>query len=451
MDGARSPAVVSDPPPSPSPSTLPRDILMEILKRLRAKTLMKFKCVSKDWFNLIRDSSFAESHLNHARTRPDSSHLLFAFFSIDDQIHTIYPTNENLSLTSQLPSHTFDEDFQPCSNVINGLICVCSIRSTQPRIWVLNLTTKEKKPLPHPTLAAATTYSIPNFCLSIFYLGFDSVSNQYKILHHYKQAYEVLTLGTETWRPVPGNPTAEMNLLKAREGFIYQGMGHEGVASINGRIYIRNLGAEVMSFFDLKDEKFGEVDFPESMEGVCRYTADLIDFGGRLAIVVGKYEIVRQLRIWILEDEDNNWVEKRLTLPKRNNLYVEFIGVIGNDKVMQALERAEGRALLQWKETLSNTDGVLDSWSLSNLKNICNWTGITCNNVMYVSKMNLSGYNFNLTAGRIANPHSGSIQSDPMIELFWRRCFWDWWLCFDGCWWCKSVLPHTFLLPFFHD
>nr|GMC85504.1 probable leucine-rich repeat receptor-like protein kinase At1g35710 [Ipomoea batatas] len=64
---------------------------------------------------------------------------------------------------------------------------------------------------------------------------------------------------------------------------------------------------------------------------------------------------------------------------------------------MQALERAEGRALLQWKETLSNTDGVLDSWSLSNFKNICNWTGITCNTAMYVSKMNLSGYNFNLT------------------------------------------------------
>nr|GLL23764.1 receptor like protein 30-like isoform X2 [Ipomoea trifida] len=63
---------------------------------------------------------------------------------------------------------------------------------------------------------------------------------------------------------------------------------------------------------------------------------------------------------------------------------------------MQALERAEGRALLQWKETLSYTDGVLDSWSLSNLKNICNWTGITCNTAMYVSKMNLSGYDSDL-------------------------------------------------------
>ncbi|XP_019165481.1 PREDICTED: probably inactive leucine-rich repeat receptor-like protein kinase At2g25790 isoform X4 [Ipomoea nil] len=67
---------------------------------------------------------------------------------------------------------------------------------------------------------------------------------------------------------------------------------------------------------------------------------------------------------------------------------------------MPSFESAEGRALLQWKQTLSNTHGVLDSWSLSNLKNICNWTGIACNTAAtpsYVSKINLSSYNFNLT------------------------------------------------------
>ncbi|XP_019165144.1 PREDICTED: putative F-box protein At1g32420 [Ipomoea nil] len=337
MDGGRLAAVVSDPPPSPS--NFPRDILVEILKRLPAKTLMKFKCVSKDWFNLIRDPSMAESHFNHARTRPDASHLLFAFFAMDNQIQTIFPTNKNLFLSSQLPSHIFDEDFQPCSNVVNGLVCVCSVRSMQPRVWVLNLTTTEKKALPlPPSLAAKNYYCVPNFCRSIFYLGFDSdpVSNKYKILHNYNEAYEVLTLGTQTWRQVRGNPAADIGIsLNGREGFIFQGIGHEGMASINGRIYIKNLKEEVISFFDLKEEKFGEVDFPESIEGVNRYT-DLADFGGKLAVVVGKHEIVRQLRIWILEDYDNNyWVEKRLTLPNYNNhLYVEFMGVIDNDKVI---------------------------------------------------------------------------------------------------------------------
>nr|GMD45975.1 receptor-like protein 12 [Ipomoea batatas] len=46
-----------------------------------------------------------------------------------------------------------------------------------------------------------------------------------------------------------------------------------------------------------------------------------------------------------------------------------------------ASERTEGRALLKWKNTLSNAH-VLHSWSIANLDNICwNWTGINCNNV----------------------------------------------------------------------
>nr|GMD45978.1 receptor like protein 30-like [Ipomoea batatas] len=48
---------------------------------------------------------------------------------------------------------------------------------------------------------------------------------------------------------------------------------------------------------------------------------------------------------------------------------------------LDASERTEGRALLKWKNTLSNAH-VLHSWSIANLDNICwNWTGINCNNV----------------------------------------------------------------------
>nr|GMC89602.1 receptor-like protein 12 [Ipomoea batatas] len=73
--------------------------------------------------------------------------------------------------------------------------------------------------------------------------------------------------------------------------------------------------------------------------------------------------------------------------------------------MQEALESVEGRALLQWKKTLFDTDGVLDSWSHSNLKNLCNnWTGITCNATTattYVSEINVRDYSNRLTA--IAN------------------------------------------------
>ncbi|XP_031099903.1 leucine-rich repeat receptor-like serine/threonine-protein kinase BAM2 [Ipomoea triloba] len=54
----------------------------------------------------------------------------------------------------------------------------------------------------------------------------------------------------------------------------------------------------------------------------------------------------------------------------------------------------EAEALLKWKSSLSVFEGFsfpLDSWSLSNLRNMCNWTGIVCNagGVAIVSEINL--------------------------------------------------------------
>nr|GLL16687.1 receptor-like protein 12 [Ipomoea trifida] len=53
--------------------------------------------------------------------------------------------------------------------------------------------------------------------------------------------------------------------------------------------------------------------------------------------------------------------------------------------------QAEAEALLKWKSNMSlPSSSSLNSWSLSNLKNICNWTGIACNGGGAVSEINLS-------------------------------------------------------------
>ncbi|XP_063946265.1 receptor-like protein 36 [Daucus carota subsp. sativus] len=51
--------------------------------------------------------------------------------------------------------------------------------------------------------------------------------------------------------------------------------------------------------------------------------------------------------------------------------------------------RREGEALVKWKNSLAPSS-FLDSWSLSDLDNLCNWTGITCNSASSVSQINLS-------------------------------------------------------------
>nr|GLL30766.1 receptor-like protein 12 [Ipomoea trifida] len=59
--------------------------------------------------------------------------------------------------------------------------------------------------------------------------------------------------------------------------------------------------------------------------------------------------------------------------------------------------RKEAEALLKWKSGLSMCNGFsfpLDSWSLSNLRNLCNWRGIVCNlGGSAVSEINLPDAN----------------------------------------------------------
>ena len=50
--------------------------------------------------------------------------------------------------------------------------------------------------------------------------------------------------------------------------------------------------------------------------------------------------------------------------------------------------RREGEALVKWKNSLAPSS-FLDSWSLTHLDNLCNWTGITCNSAGSVSDINL--------------------------------------------------------------
>lgn len=46
---------------------LPLDIIFDILSRLPVRSLMRFKCVSKDWLSLIGDPSFVDAHLQIAK------------------------------------------------------------------------------------------------------------------------------------------------------------------------------------------------------------------------------------------------------------------------------------------------------------------------------------------------------------------------------------------------
>ncbi|XP_028798184.1 putative F-box/LRR-repeat/kelch-repeat protein At1g11620 [Neltuma alba] len=57
------------------PPFLPEEIMRNILKRLPVKSLIRFRCVRKDWKYLLKTPSFINDHLRHSRHQNPS--LLF--------------------------------------------------------------------------------------------------------------------------------------------------------------------------------------------------------------------------------------------------------------------------------------------------------------------------------------------------------------------------------------
>ena len=67
-------------------------------------------------------------------------------------------------------------------------------------------------------------------------------------------------------------------------------------------------------------------------------------------------------------------------------LFLVFISIL--PLYITSSPTTEGEALVKWKDTLFNFSS-LHSWSLNNLSNLCNWTGITCNTAGTVSELDI--------------------------------------------------------------
>lgn len=105
---------------------LTEDIIEEILIRLPASSLLRFRSVSKQWRNLLSSPNFILAHLQHASQRL----LLFS--------------DRELSAPLRLQSNIFDEAWSPSSSgyraddlfaSCNGLLCFneeSSLRSATP-------------------------------------------------------------------------------------------------------------------------------------------------------------------------------------------------------------------------------------------------------------------------------------------------------------------------------
>ncbi|KAM3377927.1 F-box/kelch-repeat protein [Capsicum galapagoense] len=218
------------------------EILMDILKRLPVRSLLRFKCVSKYWNTLISDPYFKVEQLSHAK-HDKNSHKLLTYEFCPKGISPI-------SI--------------PCAWVLHcccdGLVTI-EVNYVVPDkrciLLLWNPSTGESTVLPDPE-----SRKVEYRCLG---LGYDSTIGDYKILNIDDDVpSQILALKDGCWRNIDKHPLATWNLL---DDTPFLPMVHEAfhwIVAIGEYDVIEDRKFSLVSF-RISNEVYGEIPLPEQI------------------------------------------------------------------------------------------------------------------------------------------------------------------------------------------
>ncbi|KAF3583833.1 hypothetical protein F2Q69_00025711 [Brassica cretica] len=275
---------------------IPLDVTREILLRLPAKSLVRFRCVSKLWSSLTTEPDFIKSFTTFSSSRP---RLLLSFgkkptrlfFSLPQ--HEI-PDDKCLSQNDDVSSNYVDlPENYGCTSTFESVHGLISFNEQCNHIVVWNPSISQHVTIPKPD----DSRHGPR------YLGYDPFGDTYKLLciphaaEHRDYGPWVLTLGAEeSWRIIEGGTPKHYGLTvswKCISGVMY----YEAYTDINGYMEIRT----IMSF-NVRFETFKPINFPCCADYFGEHY--LLSYNGRLALVCSL-----DTKLWILEDEkEEKWV-----------------------------------------------------------------------------------------------------------------------------------------------
>ncbi|KAH7864271.1 hypothetical protein Vadar_027674 [Vaccinium darrowii] len=291
---------------------LPRETLINILTRLPAKSLVKFRCVCKSWLSLISSPDFTSTHL---RLTPNQPRLLLRHFSVTPpykEIYSLRSDDDDFTSLGDLdcPFKSTSGCFFRVVGCCNGLVCLsddCFGFIYTIIIW-------------NPAIRRYLTLPIPNLCVDdigpyMFALGFgfDPKTNDHKIIRIVYQEgegrakdggpppqAEVYALSTGLWKTIKG----------AKIGYHMVDLFWSGVFANGGVHWMAYNGGKSIGYcnvvlvFDVGSEVFREVKLPEKLVGEC--PLDLAVVAYRDSISVFQYDncgpySCKGFTIWVMK------------------------------------------------------------------------------------------------------------------------------------------------------
>ncbi|KAF7144498.1 hypothetical protein RHSIM_Rhsim04G0064700 [Rhododendron simsii] len=302
------------------------DLVTEILLRVPAKPLIKFKCVSKHWLSLISDSNFAINHTRRNPTPPVSGIYVSAKRSksliLKDQFS---PFSLGCRRgTSRLPAFSFlrdaiSGDYSTVSHSSNGLFLCCNGNMSY---IVCNLTTQKFIPLPKPSLTSSGEKP---------YLIFDPTkSPHYKVVlvnnSHLLNASQLAIYTSEfaSWKNVSLEPRIE----NFGRGVIW-----------NGGIIWRSCWRREHIYYqlDVDTEKLTVTRVPPdpNLSSCVIYFGEC---GGRLLLIQLPGNDFMEFQVFEMDRGDFRWILRyrvdltSLPLPNRSRCVISVITVVRGEK-----------------------------------------------------------------------------------------------------------------------
>ncbi|XP_031130697.1 putative F-box protein At3g52320 [Ipomoea triloba] len=188
---------------------LPQDILVEILSKLHAKSLVRFRCLSKFFYALTVDHAFGVMHRSLSLTLPSRAGILISISSSRSSpaYYTINFSEQNPRRPGMLQANRLAYlDAEPflkgsLRSSFDGLICLSTPNGD---VVVCNVSTGQRISLPR------IQFHSPHPPSTRALLEFDSQSKRYKILMStwmFDQVLEfkywILTVGADkSWREI---------------------------------------------------------------------------------------------------------------------------------------------------------------------------------------------------------------------------------------------------------
>lgn len=332
-------------------SNLPEEIIIDILSRLPAKSVGRCRCVSKPWRALLSRPKFIRAHLDRVRNLgqeslifiSESQHALFSV-SLGDA-HQVFDEITISATRLSFADHPDSWTQVYCS--CDGLVLV---GDNEGQKFVLNPVTREIRGVPPSPFALD-----PSACFTMYGLGYDSASDDYKIVtlsyydtdneHGYDPTTDdystemfvnVYSFKTDSWKRVESSP------YDHAVGHVTSGV------FVNGCIHwLASRTTDYKSAivaFDLLEEKFREVPPPSSVDSdkfVFNYLALL---GGCLCMFNEN-----QTYVWMMKEYGVQESWTKFTIDDLHATEIKLLCLLGQEKLV-LLKDDEQLVMYNFKE-----------------------------------------------------------------------------------------------------